>query len=317
MKIMNSLTTRLIRFFSDTLLGVILAAPLLATAAPAQDYNLGRDFSVTSNPGGAWTLGWKQTLPGAFTPVTFVGPGASDNGVPFYCWSIEQFVLPGFYYYPLTNTATAVNAWGQGVHPPGTVMYLAGETAPQNFGVIRFTAPSSGPFHVAVGVQHYLDGDLAGDTEFHVHQNGVALLDQFLTPTERTGYTNTLTLAAGDTLDFAVGRGEDGSLYSSGLEIEAVITPKGGALPFITQHPESITKKPNDRAGFKVVASSATPVDYQWFFEGKELPGQTASTLVIKPVRPKDAGTYSVRARNAEGSVWAAAVLELRQPSRR
>ena len=312
---MNARIHRFSHLVSNTFLRVALLAALLASgvAARAQDYNLGRDFSATSNPGGVWTFGWKATLPGAFTPVTFVGPGAADNGVRFYCWSIEQFVLPGFYYYPLTNTATAVNAWGQGVHPPGTVMYLAGEEAPQNFGVIRFTAPSSGSYQVVVRVQHYLDGNLAGDTDFHVHQNGTALLDQFLTPTEKTGYTNTLTLAAGDTLDFAVGRGADGDLYSSGLEIEAVITPSGGgAQPFITQHPESATEKAGNKAVFKVVASSPTPVDYQWFFEGEALPGETASTLIVKPVRPKDAGTYSVRAHSASGSVWAAAVLTVR-----
>ncbi len=312
---MNALLPPLARFVSHTLGRTALLVALLASGflARAQDFNLGRDFSATSNPGGVWTFGWKEALPGPFTPVTFVGPGASDNGVPFYCWSIQQFVLPGFYYYPLTNTATAINAGGQGVHPPGTVMYLAGETAPQNFAVIRFTAPSSGQYQVAVRVQHYLDGFFAGDTDFHVQQNGTALLDQFLTPTERTGYTNTLTLAAGDTLDFAVGRGADGSLSGSGLEIEAVITPQGGALPVITQHPESITKKTGDKAAFKVVATSATPADYQWFFNGEELPGETASTLIIKPVRPKDAGTYTVRARNADGSVWAAAVLTVRR----
>jgi hypothetical protein len=313
---MNSLILTLGRLLSRTALCAALVTSVLTTglSARAQDFNLNRDLSVTSNPGGVWTLGWKETLTSSLVPVTFVAKGSADNGVPFYCWSIQQFVLPGFYYYPLTNTATAINAGGQGVHPPGTLMYLAGETAPQNFAVIRFTAPSNGQYRVAVHVQHYLDGFFAGDTEFHVHHNGQSLLDQFLTPVQTTGYTNTLTLAAGDTVDFADGRGADGSLSGSGLEIEAVITPLAGpALPVITQHPESVTEKTGDRTKFKVVASSPTPVQYQWFFEGEELPGQTASTLVIRPVRPKDAGTYSVRVTNAAGSVWAAAVLTVRR----
>jgi hypothetical protein len=313
---MNSLILSLGRLLSRTALCAALVTSVLTTglSARAQDFNLNRDLSVTSNPGGVWTLGWKETLTGSLVPVTFVAKGAADNGVPFYCWSIQQFVLPGFYYYPLTNTATAINAGGQGVHPPGTIMYLAGETAPQNFAVIRFTAPSNGQYRVAVSVRHYLDGNGAGDTEFHVHHNGQSLLSQFLTPVETTGYTNTLTLAAGDTVDFADGRGADGSLFGSGLEIGAVITPlTTPVLPFITQHPDSITEKTGDRTKFKVVASSPTPVQYQWFFEGEELPGQTASTLVIRPVRPKDAGTYSVRVTNAAGSVWAAAVLTVRR----
>ena len=30
---------------------------------------------------------------------------------------------------------------------------------------------------------------------------------------------------------------------------------------------------------------------------------------MVRPVRPRDAGTYSVKVSNAAGSVWAAAVL--------
>jgi hypothetical protein len=37
-------------------------------------------------------------------------------------------------------------------------------------------------------------------------------------------FVETVTLAAGDTIDFAVGRGADGNLYGSGLQISATLT---------------------------------------------------------------------------------------------
>lgn len=285
----------------------------MAATGRAQDFNLVRDFTAASNPSGAWTLGWKETLTGTFTPVTFVGAGFADNGVPFYAWSVEQFVLPGFYFYPLTNSTTATNAGGQGVHPPGSVLFFAGEAAPQNYAVIRFTAPSNGLYRVSSRVQHYLDGHLAADTEFHIHHNGTALLDQFLAPHEVSGLTNLLTLTAGSKVDFAVGRGADNVLAESGLEIEVLIEPASlWALPFITQHPESLTVKAGQKARFHVVAASPAPVRYQWYFEGEPIPGETASTLSIKSVHPEMAGAYTVRASNRAGSVWSAAVLRLR-----
>ena len=283
-------------------------------AARAGDFNLARDFDATNNPGGVWTHGWETTLGGTFTPVTFVGRGYADNGMPFDAWSIQQYVLPAFYHYPLSNPQAGTAAGGQGNYPPGTVVCVAGnDDTPQNFAVIRFTAPSNGTYQVTVTARPYLNGPLSGDVDFHVLGNGVSLLSRFLLPTERTGFTNTLMLAAGATLDLAVGRGADGQISGSGLNIEAVITPETVAVPFITQQPRSTLAKVGTRVSLGVVASSPALVEYQWYFNGEAISGATASTLVLNTVRARDAGTYSVRASNAAGTVWTAAVLSVKR----
>ena len=286
------------------LLGVLVAPP---SKGRAQDFDLSRDFSTDANPDGVWAYGWESLLGTGFTPVTFIGRGFADNGVAFDAWSIQKFVLPGFFHYPLSNQADGLAAGGAGVYPPGSFIFFPGESAPQNFAVVRFTAPSNGTYRVAAAVRHYLNGGPAGDTEFHVLSNGVSLLSRFMNPGDTSGYTNFLRLQAGATLDFATGRGEDGQLSGSGLLLQLVID--AGLVPFITQLPANVTVKAGATAQFHVVARSSNRVRYQWYFGEQPLAGETGSTLKIKPVRPEDAGPYTVSASNAAGTVWTAAVL--------
>jgi hypothetical protein len=165
-------------------------------------------------------------------------------------------------------------------------------------------------------VKHYLVGPLAGDTDFHVLRNNVPLFDKFLAPTNDASFNDKVYLAASETLDFAVGRGADGSLSGSGLNISIGISATPRDVPYITQHPVSEAVKEGGSARFKVVASSRTRVSYQWYFNNQALPGETSSTLVIRPVTPAKLGTYTVGASNVAGVVWAAATLELK-PSKR
>src|SRR5438876_2481050 len=95
---------------------------------------------------------------------------------------------------------------------------------PQNFGIIRFRLPNGqgGTYRLESAVLPYLTSG-TGDTDFHVLRNGTEIFGQFLPGTSATGYTNELTLNAGDTIDFAIGRGADGHLAASGLIIQARI----------------------------------------------------------------------------------------------
>src|SRR5688572_13463116 len=89
--------------FRQLVAGLAFAVAMIAASSSgrAQDYDLSRDFDTNSNPSGVWAYGWKNALGTFFNPVTFVGRGFADNGVPFDAWSIEQLVLPAFYHYPL------------------------------------------------------------------------------------------------------------------------------------------------------------------------------------------------------------------------
>ena len=59
-------------------------------------------------------------------------------------------------------------------------------------------------------------------------------------------------------------------------------------------------------ATFTVLASSPTPLTYQWRFNGTDLPGRTTPTLTITNVQIAHAGAYDVAVTSAEGTVVSA-----------
>jgi len=192
------------------------------SASDGTVFDLSRDFSIASNPNGVWSYGWKSTLDGLFSLLDSSTMSTSDNDVPVEVWQLAPGQIPGFMYNATTNTALA-NA-GQSIMPPGSLLFGPGfDGWPQNFGVARFTVPpkGNGLYLLKSRVRPFLDGDRSGDTDFHITLNGTEVFGRFLGPTEGTGYTNTLALRDGDSLDFMVGRGADGRAYGSGLIIEA------------------------------------------------------------------------------------------------
>ena len=198
------------------------ATVLAPTNQPPPDYSdyvLSRDFSPTNNPSGAWSYGAKPSLDGAFSAFGIRGLN------PFEYWQLVASQEPTIY---RNGTSETINIGGQGIFPPGTVFLYSGTDGATNpFGVVRFTVPSGGSsnYLVQTGVRPVYDGGAQGDTDFHVVRNGTELFGQFLAPADGSGYTNTLSLLAGDTLDFMVGRGLDNSGTASGLKIDLTITP--------------------------------------------------------------------------------------------
>jgi predicted esterase len=56
-------------------------------------------------------------------------------------------------------------------------------------------------------------------------------------------------------------------------------------------------------AAFTVTASGTTPLSYQWWRDGIELPGQTNRTITFTAVQPTDEGDYTVQVANGAGTV--------------
>lgn len=194
----------------------------------ASDFNVGRDFSAASNPSGAWSYGWKANLGGAYSNLTVRHASGTDNGLVIPSWQLTSFQTPAVYCN--TGSVTASFGGGAGQAEPGAVWYYPGENGrPENYGVIRFTAPSNGNYRIAATVRPVYDGPPQGDTDFHVLKNGAELFGQFLSPTQRAGFTGVVALAANEVVDLAIGRGADGSQYGSGLKIAAMITPTSTA----------------------------------------------------------------------------------------
>lgn len=205
---------------------IVLAGISNATAATSS-YDLILDFS-TNNPSGPWTYGFKDTLAGTFAPFPALIRQPDGNIV----WQIWARVGGGYpAVYQNGSAVTAITQQGEGNYPPGTLFFHPGlEGTPENFGVIRFTLPAgqAGSYRIVATVDSYLHGPTSGDCDFHLLKNGTELFGQFLPPNAGTSYTNTVALAAGDTLDFAIGRGQDGRLHGSGLKIQATLDPAPG-----------------------------------------------------------------------------------------
>ena len=75
------------------------------------------------------------------------------------------------------------------------------------------------------------------------------------------------------------------------------------ARPTITTQPESVTVREGTNVNFTVIASSSTPLLYQWVFNSTGLPGATNSTLDLTNVVVGDGGNYTVIVGNSGGSV--------------
>lgn len=76
--------------------------------------------------------------------------------------------------------------------------------------------------------------------------------------------------------------------------------------PSITTQPVSQTVNAGANVTFTVTASGTAPLTYQWRFNGANISGATAASLMKSNVQSGDAGNYSVVVSNAAGSATSA-----------
>lgn len=97
----------------------------------------------------------------------------------------------------------------------------------------------------------------------------------------------------------------------------AVLTILGP--PFFTNQPSPQAIYVTQTATFSAAVLSATPVTYQWLYQGGIIGNQTNTTLTLTNVTAEQAGFYSVQAQNQNGTTTSFAaqltVLPLPPPS--
>lgn len=79
--------------------------------------------------------------------------------------------------------------------------------------------------------------------------------------------------------------------------------PATNVPPSILISPQSVNVVIGSNATLGVVASGTAPLNYQWYFNGTELPGAAASSLLRNNAQPIHSGHYQVVVSNAFGSV--------------
>jgi hypothetical protein len=100
-----------------------------------------------------------------------------------------------------------------------------------------------------------------------------------------------------------------GNQYDGTLEIYQNIVPFGTA-PVITAQPANQTVTVGGTASFGVSATGATPLSYQWYFDGTNLlVGATNAVLTFADVQVNNGGSYAVTVTNLFGSATSSNAL--------
>lgn len=191
-------------------------------------YNNAADFSAAANnPNGVWSYG---TL----------APGATPDANTFQLYSGH-------------TTSSGLQFWGQASNPAlppyvafnptnspitfaGTVQYGARRAGLHpgpdgTYSDFRFTAQIAGTYDLAA---LFTGIDFAGPTttDVHVLLNGASLFSGAVTAFgSGPSYASTLSLAAGDRVDFAVGFGSNRSYFFDSTGLDATLTLHTTAVP--------------------------------------------------------------------------------------
>ena len=90
---------------------------------------------------------------------------------------------------------------------------------------------------------------------------------------------------------------------SSGSVTSVVATLTVNVAPAITAQPQNQTVIAGSNAVFWVAATGTAPLNYQWRYNGANIPGAINSTNNIPNAQPANAGSYSVVVSNVAGAI--------------
>ena len=207
--------------FTISLLVLVLLAGAVSQADAAD--NIVGDFSPSSNPTGNWSYGFTSTLGGTFnlftTSTTQVPPNQLPcDGTVMFWTTPSGFPLVGHNPSGMTVTCSST------VSVPNDVLTMhPGPSGAQ--AVVRWTAPASGTY----AIQGFFEGlDFVGPTTTDVHillNSSTSLFSGNISSFEvPLTFTLSLSVSAGDKIDFVVGFGSDGNYLFDSTGLKGTIT---------------------------------------------------------------------------------------------
>jgi hypothetical protein len=180
------------------------------------------DFSATANPNGVWSYGWSTELGSSFMLDAVRGDtflGTSD----FHWWAGENITDADPGHFPLVghNSTGALFDSAGLIVPAGQLTLHPGPNG--EYAVLRFTASVAGSYSISAKFLR-LDVGCGTTTDVHVLSGGRSVFDGVVNNAcAEVSMQSVKTLAASDTIDFAVGFGT-GSYFCDTTGLNATIT---------------------------------------------------------------------------------------------
>ncbi|OKH37351.1 hypothetical protein NIES2119_13975 [[Phormidium ambiguum] IAM M-71] len=195
-----------------------------ASPSLAATFDAAADFSINNNPNSVWQYGWSSTLGSA---LNLLSNTKSDCGGQIDVWFRPNSAF-GAPIIANNKTGNTIQC-GTGKFAPGELLLHPG--ASNEYSVVRWVAPEAGNYSIAT---KFAGADFVGPTttDVHVLYNGVSLFNDLVNgfgdPSAKL-WATTLSVAAGDIIDFAVGFGSGGFWYdttSLDVTISSTTSPK-------------------------------------------------------------------------------------------
>jgi hypothetical protein len=226
---MNLHTPR--RLHALPLLAALLCGGLSATAQAAT-YDAAADFSSANGGSSVWSYGWDVSdAAGAYTFTALdLYTSSNDPNSGYKSWNASTHNYagtPGQWVNLGSSTVYGVAVGQLTLHPAEDQHGFDNDNA----AILRFTAPTAASYTVNA---QFLTGDV-GQTDAWIVRNGSFSSATALGTTSADPvYSATLSLAAGETVDFVVGNGAD-NLWGDNTPVIVTIQspvpePESGAL---------------------------------------------------------------------------------------
>jgi hypothetical protein len=209
------------------LLTATLIGAMTVQAQAGQVYDAAADFSLASNPNGVWSYGYENSLGSSLilydmaNTTWFGNPGLQ-------AWNSPLGIDPNVVH---NSTDMDIMFATSVILPARSLQFHPGPNG--QFSVIRWTAPVAGEFNLDAAFRGN-DFVFPTTTDVHILFNGNSLFSaDVLAYGPGPSFSNIVSVKTGDTIDFAVGVGTDGSYIGDSTGISAIISAvpePGGAL---------------------------------------------------------------------------------------
>jgi len=199
------------------------------TFTPASSSDAFNDFSVNTNPGpgGTWRYGYTTTLGGSYTLYT--GTAYDANCRTWWVSTNQELVEKNITGTDFLYTSIYVLA-------PGARFLMMHPGAAGEYSITRWTAVTSGTYQIASTFKSLRVGYVPTTTDVHVLKSGSSVFNGAINsyePWSDQCFTRTMSLNAGDTIDFVVGTGGNGYGYDT-TGLRAAITFFGTPVLSVT-----------------------------------------------------------------------------------